>query len=349
MKPVIWLLSAYRSDSHAAWCDWLCKHLDAFDWQIRELPGRHFAWRIRSNPLSWLDRLPEKPPDLVLATSMVDLATLKGLHPRLGRVPCWYFFHENQMAYPINTGQVRSVEPKMVQLYGALAADRLLFNSAYNRDSFLDGLDAFLARMPDQVPADIRARIKPRCRLLPVPVKPVAGGQRRKPRLIIWNHRWEYDKAPARFADAMISLADLNAPFRLALLGPRAVRTPEPLQRLRSALGDRIVVDGKVSRPEYLRWLGQADIAVSTAIHEFQGIGMLEAVSAGATPLVPDALCYREQYPADYRFCPDDSREPTATLSNWIEQGPPPAPDVNSWLDSQLKPIWQRELSRISA
>ncbi len=104
-KPVAWLLSAYRADSHAAWGDWLLSSQDQYDWQRFELPGRHFRWRIRGNPLSWLDQMPATPPDLIVATSMVDLSTIKGLHPRLAHVPTVYYFHENQFAYPVTDGQ----------------------------------------------------------------------------------------------------------------------------------------------------------------------------------------------------------------------------------------------------
>ena len=78
-KPRAWLLSAYRADSHAAWADWLIREQNQYDWLRFELAGRHFRWRIRGNPLSWIDVLPEAVPELIVATSMVDLATLKGL------------------------------------------------------------------------------------------------------------------------------------------------------------------------------------------------------------------------------------------------------------------------------
>ncbi|MDZ7824907.1 MAG: DUF3524 domain-containing protein [Gammaproteobacteria bacterium] len=152
-RPVVWLLSAYAAPSHRAWAERIRALWPQADWHVLELPGRHFRWRIRGNPLSWLDRLPTAPPDLLIATSMVDLATLRGLHPHLTGVPTLYYFHENQFAYPVSEQQVKSVEPQMVQLYGALSSRRLLFNSAFNRDTFLDGVDSLLRRMPDQVPA----------------------------------------------------------------------------------------------------------------------------------------------------------------------------------------------------
>jgi glycosyltransferase involved in cell wall biosynthesis len=344
-KPCIWLLSAYRSDSHASWADWLLTHLDHYDWQRLELPGRHFAWRIRGNPLSWLDALPGRSPDLIVATSMVDLATLKGLHPRLARVPSWYYFHENQFAYPKSDAQLSTVEAGMVQLYGALAADRVLFNSEWNRDSFFDGLTALLARLPDHVPGNIVARIEQRSQVLPVPVEPIPPGPDRDPKLIVWNHRWEYDKAPEIFAEAMLALAGRGVAFRLALLGQRGPRSHPALVELRNHLGERIVADGRLDLKAYQSLLGRAGIVVSTARHEFQGMGLIEAVSAGARPLVPDALCYPEQYPASYRYPAGDTRALTQRLAEWLDGKRPGPVDISAWLAAQIGPCWQRALA----
>ena len=340
----VWLLSAYRADSHAAWADWVVESRPDLKWTRRELPGRHFSWRIRGNPLSWLDALPEHTPDLILSTSMVDLATLRGLHPRLAQVPAWYYFHENQFAYPVSPRQVRSVEPQMVQLYGALAAQRLLFNSAWNRDSFLQGVAALLRKMPDAVPAGVTERLSRACEILPVPVPPLTP-EARDPRLILWNHRWEYDKQPELFTRAMLALARRGVDFRLALLGPRPEPVPRALATLRAALPGRIVADGRVDRAEYRRLLARAGVVVSTTRHEFQGVSMLEAVSAGACPLVPDALCYPEQYPATFRYPVGDEDALVGRLAHWLTNGLPMAPDVSDWLAPALTPRWQALLT----
>ncbi len=343
-RPKVWLFSAYRADSHAAWADWLLASHPQFDWIKLELPGRHFAWRIRGNPLSWLDALPAEPPDLLLATSMVDLATLKGLQPRLARVPALYYFHENQFAYPLSDRQSHWLEPQMVQLYGGLAADRLLFNSAFNRDSYLQGVAELLAQMPDAVPAGIVERLKQKGILLPVPIESVPAAAERDAQLVLWNHRWEHDKAPELFAEAMVQLAGEGIPFRLALLGKRPRRVPQALARLREAMPERIVADGRLPFTEYRALLGRAGIAVSTARHEFQGLAMLEAASAGARPLVPDALCYPEQYPQLYRYPENDCPALVARLRNWLTSGLPPAMDVSPWHADRLAPLWAEVL-----
>jgi glycosyltransferase involved in cell wall biosynthesis len=344
-KPIVWILSAYAADSHKAWADWLIDCQPHLHWRRLELPGRFFRWRIRGNPLSWMDRLPLGVPALMVATSMVDLATLKGLCPRLARVPAIYYFHENQFAYPRSAKQDASVEPQMVQLYGALAAQRILFNSRFNRDSFLDGVDALMSKMPDAVPDGLRQRLAAKAAICPVPIAPVAAGPKSGRRLIVWNHRWEYDKAPDLFADAVLAAADRGADFDLALLGARSAPPPEALVRLRQHLGERIVADGRLDRETYHRILGRASIVVSTALHEFQGLAVLEAVSAGARPLVPDALCYQEQYPEACRYPPADTAALTDRLLHWLSDGLPAAVDVSAWYASSLQELWRRCLT----
>lgn len=342
-KPSIWLLSAYRSASHAAWADWLTGHFTHIQWHKLELPGRHFRWRIRGNPLSWLHQLPAEIPDLILATSMVDLATLKGLHPRLASTPCIYYFHENQFAYPTSKQQHDSVDPQMVQLYGALAADKIFFNSAYNRDSFLHGIDQLLNKLPDEVPDNITRQLKQKSEVLPLVINPVKTSTKKNSKLILWNHRWEYDKAPQIFVDALIALNKQRNDFELALLGERANKKPEALAQLESQLADRIIVNQKVSKAEYRNILAQSSIVASTAIHEFQGLSVLEAVSAGASPLVPDDLCYREQYASNYRYKSGHLPSLIEKLNQYLDSRPV-APDVSYWYSEALKEKWLEAL-----
>ena len=341
----IWLLSAYRSDSHASWADWLVNSFKEFRWFKLELPGRHFRWRIRGNPLSWLQQLPEAKPDLIVATSMVDLATLKGLHPRLANIPCIYYFHENQFAYPVSKQQVKSIEPKMVQLYGALAADSLLFNSAYNRDSFFHGVEKLLKKLPDEKPVNVVDLLKDKSAILPVVIDPVEANAEKNKKLILWNHRWEYDKAPQLFVEALLKLNKTRPDFQLALLGSRSIQKSAALLDIEQKLADKIIVNGKVSKDEYDQYLSQAAIVVSTAIHEFQGLSVLEAISAGAIPLVPDDLCYREQYAEEFLYKAGDTTALAEKMSDYLET-PPPPPDVSNWFNQEIIDSWHRVLSK---
>jgi len=344
----ILLLSAYRADSHAWWADWLQSAFPDVDWQVLELPGRHFRWRIRGNPLSWLEPMEAAlaNADAVLATSMVDLATLRGLFPALTRIPNLYYFHENQFAYPTRAQQIRSLEPQMVQLYGALAADEVLFNSQWNRDSFLAGVDALLERMPDAVPKALSARLAAKSQVIPVPLKPIKlnGAIVRDEQLIVWNHRWEYDKAPEVFAEALELLAKRGVDFRLALLGSRPVTTPHALMTVQTQFDPVIVANAHLPRADYERTLSQAAIAVSTAIHEFQGLAMLEAASAGAVPLVPDTLVYPEHFALAYRYQASNTQALAERLAHWLDRERPKAPDVSAWEPAILTPQWAKAL-----
>jgi len=338
-KKTIWLLSAYRSASHASWANWLLDTFEEFNWHKLELPGRHFRWRIRGNPLSWLNKLPANKPDLILATSMVDLATLKGLNPQLANIPCIYYFHENQFAYPTNKQQHQSVDPHMVQLYGALAADKIGFNSIYNQETFLNGVDRLLKMLPDEVPDNITDILKTKTELLPVPISKINTADNKNPQLILWNHRWEYDKAPELFVAALTKLNDMQVDFKLALLGARPAKKTSVLIHIEKKFADKIIVNEKASRQDYLKFLSLSTIVVSTAIHEFQGLAILEAVSAGAIPVVPDDLCYREQYANEFRYAANDSSALAEKLFKFLKNAPT-APDVSAWYSDELKQQW---------
>jgi glycosyltransferase involved in cell wall biosynthesis len=342
-NKTVWLLSAYRSASHASWANWLVDTFTGINWHTLELPGRHFRWRIRGNPLSWLNKLPDEKPDLILATSMVDLATLKGLHPQLANIPCLYYFHENQFAYPTSKLQHESVDPQMVQLYGALAANKIRFNSAYNRDSFLSGMNQLLKMLPDEVPQGVTTSIKNKSEILPVPINKIDSAYKKDPILILWNHRWEYDKAPQVFLAALHRLNKMNVNFKLALLGERSAKKEPSLIQIEKNFADRIIVSDKVSQADYQKYLSQACIVVSTAIHEFQGLAMLEAVSAGAIPIVPDALCYREQYPEEFRYTANDGDALAEKLVYFLNTTHS-APDISAWYSENLKPQWENAL-----
>ncbi|WP_163559505.1 DUF3524 domain-containing protein [Halomonas sp. NO4] len=332
------LLSAYAAVSHRHWAQGVIEWLDDIQWTLLELPPRHFSWRIRGNPLTWMVREHEtlsQEYDVILATSMVDLATLCGLYPHLGQAHKVVYFHENQFAYPLSAHQRPQVEALMVNLYSALAADRLVFNTAYNCDSFLAGAESFLKRMPDNLPMTRPlAQLAERAEVVPVPISPLRRPPPDRPpgHRLIWNHRWEYDKNPDDFFAVLVSLAERDLDFEVAVMGQQFRERPAIFDEARERLGDRVVCWGAQPEVRYREMLASGDIVISTTWHEFQGLSIMEAAQLGVRPLVPDRLCFPELYPAAYRY--DGTRDGLeATLAAWLthsQQRPPPL-DVGAW------------------
>lgn len=307
-------------------------------WTLMALPPRHFRWRIRGNPLSWMlkehDTLSQSF-DVVLATSMVDLATLIGLFPHLGRARKIVYFHENQFAYPESGDQMPQAEAKMVNLYAALAADSVVFNSAYNRDSFIDGARAFLKKMPENLPAAKPFEaLRAQAHVLPVPIAASSKAHPHKtiPHRIVWNHRWEYDKNPDDFFAVLFALSDADVSFELAVLGQQFRQAPAIFAQAEQRLAKHIVAWGPQPEEAYRELLDSAGIVVSTTWHEFQGLAIMEAAQRGALPLVPDRLCFPALYPPDYRY--DGTREGLyERLSAWLtDAGARPEPlETSAW------------------
>jgi len=312
----ILLLSAYDAASHRVWREGLVRHLDEHDWTVLTLPPRFFAWRSRGNPLSWVFGDPETMGngyDLIVATSMTDLAGIKGITPSLSATPALVYFHENQFAYPERKARKEYQNYKLTNLYTALAADKALFNSAYNRNTFLDGVGGLLSVMPDHVPDGIVESVRDRSEVLSVPLDQscfVTGQRPPGPLRMVWNHRWEYDKAPGRFFRALDRLRDRNIPFRVSIVGQQFRDCPPEFDQARIRLGGNIENWGFLKdEKEYRSLLSGADLVVSTALHDFQGLSVLEAVAAGCLPLVPDRLAYPEFIPARLRYASFDEDE----------------------------------------
>lgn len=304
-------LSAYDAGSHRRWHEGLEARLDVDEFSTLTLPPRYFRWRIRGNSLYWAHECRqtlEQDWDVVLATSMVDLSALRGFVPNLSDALNVVYFHENQFAYPTSAGQHHDVTPAVVNLYSALCADRVAFNSRYNLESFLEGAGEFLARMPDFVPHGLVDKVEACARVVPVPLaracfRDHVSASPNRPLSIVWNHRWEYDKAPKRFFDALAEVSARGVDFEVHVLGERFRSYPEVFDRARDDLADHVSTWGFVDNPdEYRAILQGADLVVSTSLHEFQGLAMLEAIAAGCRPLAPDRLAYREYIPEEWRY-----------------------------------------------
>jgi glycosyltransferase involved in cell wall biosynthesis len=181
----------------------------------------------------------------------------------------------------------------------------VLFNSQFHLEDWFDELPRLLKHFPDYVHLDYVDDVRAKSRVLPVgcdlarlDAQRVAP-ERTGPPLILWNQRWEYDKDPESFFHALDVLVSEGTDLRVALAGSNVRQQATEFEAARAALGERVVHFGRASASEYARLLWQSDVVVSTALHEFFGIAVVEAIYCGCFPILPGRLAYPERIPAD--------------------------------------------------
>ena len=319
------LVEPYHGGSHAAWADGLAAH-SRHRVHLVAHPGRHWAWRMQGGALTLARAVEQvvaglaaegRRPDVLLASDMVHLAALLGLARRaLAGVPVVLYLHETQLTFPLSErtaaggGAGADLTYAMTNWLSMAAADRVVFNSEHHRRAWFDAVGGFLARFPDARHTALVAEVEARSTVLPVGVElgrfaPVTEADRSRarpaggPPRVLWNHRWEHDKDPDAFADAVEAVAARGVDFGLVLAGHQFQAVPDALTRLRRGpLASRIVHDGTAPDGTYPDLLAGADVVVSTSRHEFFGVAVVEAVAAGALPLLPHRLAYPELVPA---------------------------------------------------
>lgn len=268
-----------------------------------------WRWRMRGGAVT-LARMAHSvafQPDLIVASDMLDLAVFRALTAeRFAGVPIAVYFHENQLTYPLPPGRKRDLGWAWINYTSALVADAVLFNSDFHRRSFLAALPDLLGRYHDYQELQTIDQITAKSQVLPPGIElsdlqPAArSAQPAEPPILLWNARWEYDKQPERFFAALEELAANGAAFRLIVAGEHIDPTAPEFAAARRRWAERIVHWGYApSRAAYLALLQQADLVVSTAIQEFFGISIVEALAAGCVPVLPWRLNYPDLIPAD--------------------------------------------------
>lgn len=333
----ILLLEPYFTGSHAAWANGLKKY-SRHRVTILSLKGAYWKWRMHGGAVTLAEQFSriDLKPDCILASDMLDLTTFLTLtRDRTNAVPAAVYFHENQLSYPWSP-QDRDIVNSRDKHYGfinytsALAADRCFFNSAFHRDSFLKELPLFLTHFPDYNELRSLPRIEAKCRVLPLgldltrfdaiaPRNTVS-----EPPIILWNHRWEYDKNPDDFFRIIFTLADRGTAFRLVLLGENFSRIPDVFEEARDRLGSRIIHYGYADRfPDYAAWLKAAHLLPVTSIHDFFGASVAEAAYCSVLPLLPRRLSYPEIFPVDLfeSLYYDDLEQLGETVEHYCKTG----------------------------
>lgn len=166
----------------------------------------------------------------------------------------------------------------------SVAADQIIFNSAFNRDSFLNNITTFTRLQSDLRLSDIKRKIESKCCVLYYPIKfdkmlsrPEQNCDRNELQLL-WPHRWEHDKNPRLMADVLIELNQRGIHFSVSIVGEHYDERPNCFKEIHSKLSSKIKCFGYLSREDYLKCLIDSDIVISTADHEFYGVSMYVSV-----------------------------------------------------------------------
>lgn len=324
-------LSPYHAGSHSRWLRELKSQFPEHIWTTLTLPPRAFSWRYAGNAFSLYERhkaILSQGFDLILATSMTNLIALRGLVPKLADIRTILYFHENQFFYPMQHANVERERFHfcMQSIYAAMAADALVFNSEHNQHTFLEGVRGLLRKMPDHAPKKVVERLTQRSRVLPVPISDIwfqSPPKKSGPLQILWNHRWEYDKAPDRFFNALTHLNKSGHECVLHVVGQSFKNKPDCFSIAQNKLQSWIQTWGYLPDIDaYQKLLLKADIVVSTALHEFQGLSVLEAAASGCHVLAPHRLAYPEWFENDslYASFPDNPDAELDTLCNILAQ-----------------------------
>ena len=251
--------------------------------------------------------------DIFLASDMLDIAAFGAhLRRRDRQVPIAAYFHENQITYPWSPSDP-DVSLKRNNHYGfinfrsALVADRVFFNSNFHREAFLEGLSGFLRQFPDRRMLHRVEEIRNKSEVLPLGLPLVELDEYRQVEkgveaVLLWNHRWEYDKDPEAFFNLLLRLKAEGLPFKLVVLGNAYQNHPPVFDRMRNELSDHLLHVGYASsRAEYAKWLWRSDILPVTSRQEFFGASVVEAIHCRTFPILPERLAYVEHVPNGWR------------------------------------------------
>jgi glycosyltransferase involved in cell wall biosynthesis len=376
------ILSPYHSGSHQAWSEGYQSNSN-YNVQILDLPGRYWKWRMHGGSVTLANRfmtnlreqrlISDKSkggsaslPEAIIATDMTDLTTFLALtRQETFAIPAALYMHENQLTYPLPASSTegpmrrqkgeRDLHYAFVNYASMMAADRIYFNSHYHLNSLCDELPRFLSHFPDYNEKESISLIQAKSILLPVGIDFARFKMEQRfddgnnaPPLIIWNQRWEYDKNPAAFFEAIYSLKESGLPFRLAICGQHFRRNPNEFEEAKTRLSEHIIHFGFAEEDEYVRLLKEATVVISTADHEFFGISILEAIYCNTFPILPRDLSYPELVPKSFQGqCLYDNKEELLRILSKAISDPESAQVVAAELSRSVAEYDWRNLAQI--
>ena len=308
----ILLIEPYYTGSHREWAEGYQRYSD-HEIKILSMKGIFWKWRMHGgavtlarkfNKLQW-------KPDYILVSDMLDLSTFLALsRKKSSDIPIGIYFHENQLSYPWSPND-RDVKKNRDTHYGfinytsALVADKVFFNSQFHMTSFIDELQNLLKHFPDHRELSTVDKIHDKSRVLHLGLDlnrfDKYYTKKKDAPLILWNHRWEYDKNPEIFFNVIEKIKNNGYDFKLAVLGENFSKSPDIFNKAKIIFKENILHWGYVDNLEdYAQWTWKADIIPVTSNQEFFGASVMEAIYCNTWPILPNRLTYPDLIPSAF-------------------------------------------------
>ena len=298
------LIEPYYGGSHQAWADGYAES-SAHSVRLIAHPARFWKWRMHGAHLTLAEHLGEQVrsgwvPDVILASSMMDVAAFTGaIRGFCPETPIATYFHESQFTYPLSPADKVDFTYQMKNWGSAAVSDLVIFNSDYHKSVFFAEARAFLNAFPEDKHVHMIDPVMDEAIVRPVGVD--LGSLLARPTkregapLVMWNQRWEHDKGPEELLAIVKELVASGLDFTMAMCGEVFVSVPSTFAEVEAVLGDRLIHAGFAPRSEYETLLSSSTVVLSTARQEFFGIAIVEAIAAGAFPVLPQRLVYPER------------------------------------------------------
>jgi len=309
----ILLLETFFTGSHKKWAEEF-QRFSKHEIEILSLSGHHWKWRMHGGAVSLAQLQPKVKPDFILATDMIDLNLFLSLTRKWSHnIPTAIYLHENQLNYPWSPTDAdvklqRDNHYAFINYASALTADHVFFNSQYHHDAFLNELPKFLKAFPDNNNLESVEMIRGKSSVLHLALDLKKLDQHKPAKIekpnravILWNHRWEYDKNPERFFNSLFELQEHGIDFRLIVLGESYEKRPAMFDVAKEKLADKILHFGYAETfDEYCKWLWMADLLPVTSAQDFFGGSVVEAMYCNVVPFLPKRLAYPEHIPTQF-------------------------------------------------
>lgn len=139
--------------------------------------------------------------------------------------------------------------------------------------------------------------------------------------IILFSHRWDYEKRPNIFVDMMNNLYKKRKDFKVYITTSR-----KKFRSNQQWLIDKLnlakfpyKIFANINKQEYYQLVSQSKVFVSTTIEENFGYCLLESMTLGCTPVVPNKYSHPEILEFDKRFLYNDKKEAIKMISSFLD------------------------------